>query len=108
MASWRPGSSTWPRAALLFHTDQAAAPARPFSRSEWSIFVGAYLREVDLTDDERLWWPSALGYMLAMEGHWAFTGTPEEWNDPAQRSFLLALASARTEDFPLPQALPAP
>jgi hypothetical protein len=90
------------QAALLFHTDHEAAPPRPFDRSEWSVFAGAYLREVNLTDDERLLWPSAVDYMLAMEGHWAFTGTPEEWDDPHQRRFLLALASARTADFPLP------
>jgi hypothetical protein len=98
---------TLAQAALLFHTDQGAAPARPFDRDEWSVFIGAYLRENDLTDDERLWWPLAIQYMLAMEGHWAFTGTPQEWDDPRQRSFLLALAGARSDDFPLPQVLPA-
>jgi Ser/Thr protein kinase RdoA (MazF antagonist) len=90
------------QAALLFHTDQDGAPSRPFDKSEWSAFIGAYLREVELTEDERLLWPTAISYMLAMEGHWAFTGSPQEWQDPRQRSFLLALASARTDDFPLP------
>lgn len=89
-------------AALLFHTDHESAPARPFDQGEWDAFIGAYLRETDLTDDERLLWPTALHYMLAMEGHWAFTGSPEEWQDPRQRAFLLALANARTDDFPLP------
>ncbi|HXS66439.1 MAG TPA: phosphotransferase [Streptosporangiaceae bacterium] len=90
------------QAALLFHTDHEDVPARPFSKGEWAAFIGAYLREVELTDDERLLWPTALHYMLAMEGHWAFTGSPEEWEDPRQRSFLLALANTRTDDFPLP------
>jgi Ser/Thr protein kinase RdoA (MazF antagonist) len=90
------------QAALLFHTDQEAAPARPFDQLEWSAFIGAYLREIDLTADERRLWPAAIDYMLAMEGHWAFTGTPEEWSDPRQRSFLLALANARADDFALP------
>lgn len=89
-------------AALLFHTDHEPAPARPFDQGEWSAFIGAYLRETSLTDDERLLWPTAIHYMLAMEGHWAFTGSPEEWQDPRQRSFLLALANARADDFPLP------
>jgi Ser/Thr protein kinase RdoA (MazF antagonist) len=89
------------QAALLFHTDHELAPARPFDRAEWSAFLGAYQREVELTDDERRIWPLAVEYMLAMEGHWAFTGSPEEWLDPRQRSFLLALARARAEDFPL-------
>lgn len=89
------------QAALLFHTDHELAPARPFDRAEWSAFLGAYQREVELTDQERQLWPLAVEYMLAMEGHWAFTGSPEEWLDPRQRSFLLALARARTEDFPL-------
>lgn len=89
------------QAALLFHTDHELAPARPFDRAEWTTFIGAYRREVDLTDEERQLWPLAVGYVLAMEGHWAFTGEPEEWLDPRQRSFLLALARARAEDFPL-------
>ncbi len=91
------------QAALLFHTDHAAAPARPFNQMEWSSFIGAYLREVDLTEDERLLWPTAIEFMLSWEGHWAFTGTPEDWHAPRQRSFLLALASARADDFPLPR-----
>ncbi len=90
------------QAALLFHTDHEAAPARPFDHGEWSGFVGAYLRETDLTDDERQLWPAAIEFMLCMEGHWAFTGSPSEWDDPRQRSFLLALAGADAADFPLP------
>lgn len=90
------------QAALLFHTDQHAAPARPFDQGEWSAFVGAYLRETDLTEDERRLWPTAIEFMLCMEGHWAFTGSPGEWQDPRQRSFLLALARADVADFPLP------
>lgn len=89
------------QAALLFHTDHELAPPRPFNGAEWSTFIGAYLKEVELTDDERRMWPLAVEYMLAMEGHWAFTGEPEEWFEPRQRSFLLALARARAEDFPL-------
>lgn len=89
------------QAALLFHTDHELAPARPFDRAEWATFIGAYLREVELTDEERQSWPLAVEYMLAMEGHWAFTGEPKEWLDPRQRSFLLALARARAEDFPI-------
>lgn len=89
------------QAALLFHTDHAAAPTRPFDRAEWATFVGAYLREADLTERERALWPAAIEYMMCEEGHWAFTGTPEEWNDPCQRSFLLALAITQPDDFPL-------
>ncbi|MEP7022581.1 MAG: hypothetical protein ABJB47_01960 [Actinomycetota bacterium] len=40
--------------------------------------------------------------MLSEEGHWALTGTPEDWDVPRQRSFLLALTDARAGDFPLP------
>lgn len=90
------------QAALLFHTDHDDAPARPFSRAEWSTFIGAYLREVDLTEAERRLWPTAIDFMLAWEGHWAFTGTPEDWQRPRQPSFLLALADAIAADFPLP------
>ncbi len=87
------------QAALLFHTDHYSAPARPFNRTEWSAFIGAYQREVELTERECLLWPTAIDYMLAEEGHWAFTGTPEDWH--RQPSFLLALASVRSDDFPL-------
>lgn len=66
------------QAALLFHTDHDSAPARPFDRTQWSAFIGAYLGEVDLTDDERVLWPMA------------------------QRAFLLALANVRADDFSLP------
>ncbi len=90
------------QAALLFHTDHDSAPARPFDRTEWRAFIDAYQREVELTDQERLLWPKAIDYMLTEEGHWAFTGTPEDWTRPRQPSFLLALANAHADDFPLP------
>jgi Ser/Thr protein kinase RdoA (MazF antagonist) len=89
-------------AALLFHTDHDSAPARPFDTEEWSAFIDAYLREVELTDRERILWPSAIEYMLSEEGHWAFTGSPDDWHSPRQRSFLLALANVRAGDFALP------
>jgi Ser/Thr protein kinase RdoA (MazF antagonist) len=90
------------QAALLFHTEHASAPTRPFDRAQWSVFILAYLREVDLTDDERALWPTAIEFMLSEEGHWAFTGSPDDWHAPRQRSFLLALADVRADDFPLP------
>ena len=90
------------QAALLFHTDHALAPAKPFDRAQWSAFIGAYLREVDLTDRERTLWPTAIEYMLSEEGHWAFTGTPDDWQESRQRAFLLALGNAAPDDFPLP------
>ena len=90
------------QAALLFNTDHAGAPPRPFDLAEWSAFIAAYLRETELTDDERRLWPTAIEYMLCEEGHWAFTGAPEEWQDPRQRTFLLALAQVQASDFPLP------
>ncbi|HET9897462.1 MAG TPA: phosphotransferase [Streptosporangiaceae bacterium] len=89
------------QAALLFHTDHEPAPARPFDSTEWAAFIRAYQREIQFTDDERKLWPTAIEYMLAEEGHWAFTGTPEDWERPRQRSFLLALANVHADDFPL-------
>lgn len=90
------------QAALLFHTDHVPAPARPFDQAEWSAFISAYLREVDLTGDERALWPTAIEFMLSEEGHWALTGTPEDWDVPRQRAFLLALTGVQAGDFPLP------
>lgn len=93
------------QAALLFHTDHDDAPARPFSRAEWTSFIDAYLRVAVLTETERRLWPTAIDFMLAWEGHWAFTGTPQDWHRPRQPSFLLALANASADDFPLPSAV---
>jgi Ser/Thr protein kinase RdoA (MazF antagonist) len=88
------------QAALLFHTE--AVSPRPFDDAQWPAFIEAYLRHVSLTDSERTLWPLAIEYMLSEEGHWAFTGEPSEWQQPAQKSFLLALAQVQADNFPLP------
>jgi Ser/Thr protein kinase RdoA (MazF antagonist) len=90
------------QAVLLFHTEHDPAPPRLFDAAQWSAFIQAYLQHVRLTDHERALWPVAVDYMLSDEGHWAFTGEPDEWHAPRQRSFLLSLAEARAEDYPIP------
>jgi Ser/Thr protein kinase RdoA (MazF antagonist) len=90
------------QAALLFHTDHDAAPPRPFDAAQWSTFIQAYLRHISLTDHERALWPLAIEYMLSEEGHWALTCEPSDWQLPRQNSFLLTLAEASADDFPLP------
>jgi hypothetical protein len=90
------------QAVLLFHTEHDAVPPRLFDADQWSGFIRAYLRRVRLTDRERACWPAAIEYMLAEEGHWAVTGTPGDWRLPRQKQFLLTLARARADDFPLP------
>jgi len=92
------------QAVLLFHTEHEPAPPRLFDATEWSAFIGAYLRQVDLTELERTMWPVAVEYMICDEGHWALTNDVEEWREPRQRAFLLALAEARAGDYPLPAA----
>jgi len=90
------------QAVLLFHTEHDSAPPRLFNAAQRSAFIHAYLRQVRLTDHERALWSVAVDYVLADEGHWAFTGEPDDWQVPRQRSFLLALADARADDYPLP------
>jgi Ser/Thr protein kinase RdoA (MazF antagonist) len=90
------------QAALLFHTEHEPVSPRPFDAAQWTTFIRAYLCHVNLTDQERALWPLAIEYMLAEEGHWAFTGEPGDWQLARQKSFLLALAQVRAGDFPLP------
>lgn len=90
------------QALLLFHAEHDLAPPRLFNQPEWSAFTRAYLGYVRLTDDERALWPTAIDYLLSEEGVWALTNDPDDWRPPRERSFLLALAGIRANDYPLP------
>jgi Ser/Thr protein kinase RdoA (MazF antagonist) len=88
-------------AALLFHTEHEPAPPRMFDHAEWQVFIGAYLRHVRLTAEERVRWPAALEYMLSEFGVWALTSDPDDWVPHRQRAFLRDLAAAHHGRFPL-------
>ncbi len=89
-------------AALLFHTEQPTAPGAPFDPPHWQAFVTAYLEHVTLTAAERRLWPDALDYMLWEWGSWVIADADDDdWAQPRQRDFLLALAATTRADFPL-------
>jgi Ser/Thr protein kinase RdoA (MazF antagonist) len=97
-------------AALLFHNEIENGPGRLFDDAEWSAFIGAYLRHVQLTRAERALWPTAVRYMLIEWGFWTLTDAAGigAWAKPAQRSFLRDLANTDEARFLLPAPAPAP
>ena len=89
-------------AVVLFHREVATAPGRLFSPQEWQAFRDAYLAHVTLTAEEVRLWPHALDHMLWEEGTWALEDTDAVgWVNPRERRYLIALAVATPEDFPL-------
>lgn len=88
--------------ATLFHNECDGAPARLLDEQEWTRFLTAYGRHVALTPDERELWPLVLDHILWEEGTWVLEDNDEQaWADPRQRAFLLDLARAGVERFPL-------
>lgn len=90
-------------AVVLFHNECDGAPGRLFTATEWQTFVSAYLGQVELTPAERELWPAALDHMFWEEGSWVLEDNDAQaWADPRQRAFLLDLAAADPERYPLP------
>lgn len=90
-------------AVVLFHNECAGAPGRLFTTSEWETFIQSYLQHIQLTPRERELWPAALDHMLWEEGTWVLEDNDDEsWSDPRQRAFLLNLARAIPDSYPLP------
>ncbi|WP_265521567.1 phosphotransferase enzyme family protein [Oerskovia flava] len=90
-------------ALVLFHTECAGAPGRLFTADEWATFAGAYLTHVELTAAERALWPAAVDHMLWEEGTWVLEDSDDAaWADARQRAYLLDLAAATPERYPLP------
>ncbi|GAA1137245.1 phosphotransferase enzyme family protein [Ornithinicoccus hortensis] len=90
-------------AVVLFHNECDGAPGRLFTAAEWQTFATAYLGQVELTPAERELWPAALDHMFWEEGSWALEDNDAQaWADPRQRAFLLDLAAAGPERYPLP------
>ncbi|MGI5489745.1 phosphotransferase [Microtetraspora malaysiensis] len=89
--------------ALLFHYESAGSPPRLFTSSEWAVFLAAYRRHVELTDNEIALWPTALRYMLLEWGTWTLIDAAEwdDWNDPHKQAFLIDLATVDIARFPL-------
>ena len=91
-------------AVVLFHNECDGAPGRLFTASEWETFIQAYLQHVKLTHRERQLWPAALDHMLWEEGTWVLEDNDDPaWADPRQRAFLLNLAHATRDSYPLPE-----
>lgn len=88
-------------AAMQFHIEHDAAPARMFNASEWEAFIGGYARWVELTDVERDLWPVAVDYMLSEYGVWSLIES-DQWDDPHERALQIDLARASADRFPLP------
>ncbi|WP_162802128.1 phosphotransferase enzyme family protein [Ornithinimicrobium murale] len=95
--------------AALFHNECDGAPARLLTRQEWSRFLTGYTRHVELTAAELELWPLVLDHILWEEGTWVLEDNDEAaWADPRQRGYLLGLARANVDRFPLlPSATPA-
>lgn len=90
-------------ALTLFHNECPGAPGRLFTAEEWQTFAGAYARHVQFSEAERELWPAALDHMLWEEGTWVLEDNDDAaWADPRQRAFLLDLAAANPERYPLP------
>jgi Ser/Thr protein kinase RdoA (MazF antagonist) len=91
-------------AALLFHNEIEDGPGRLFDDAEWAVFIGAYLRQAELTGAERSLWPAAVRYMLIEWGFWTLTDAAEigAWAQPAQRAFLHDLAGTDEARFVMP------
>lgn len=88
--------------ATLFHTECDGAPARLLTEQEWRMFLQGYARHVQLTEAEHELWPLVFDHILWEEGTWVLEDTDEEgWADPRQRAYLLDLARASADRFPL-------
>jgi spectinomycin phosphotransferase len=89
-------------ALILFHNESAGAPGRLFTVREWQLFLGAYLANVTLTEDERRLWPQAIDHMLWDEGNWTLNDSDDTaWANERQAAFLLCLAQFRPDQYTL-------
>ncbi|MFI6816895.1 phosphotransferase [Nonomuraea sp. NPDC050328] len=90
-------------AVLLFHNDLPGEPAGLFDAEQWQAFREAYLAEVELTEEERRLWPTALQYMLLEWGVWTVINGDEagDWVHPRHAEFLTALVTVDVTGFPL-------
>ncbi len=89
--------------ATMFHNECDGAPGRLLSAQEWVRFLTGYGRHVQLTTAERELWPLVFDHILWEEGTWALEDNDEiAWADPRQRAYLLDLAGASVDRFPLP------
>lgn len=88
--------------ATLFHNECDGAPGRLLDAGEWSRFLTGYARHVELTEAERELWPLVLDHILWEEGTWVLEDNDEAaWADSRQRAYLLDLARASVDRFPL-------
>lgn len=88
--------------ATLFHNECDGAPARLLTEQEWGLFLQGYGRHVRLTEAEHELWPLVFDHILWEEGTWVLEDNDEAaWADPRQRAYLLDLARASADRFPL-------
>ncbi|HET9587532.1 MAG TPA: phosphotransferase [Anaerolineales bacterium] len=86
-------------ALLLFHNDGGHAPGLIFTPAEWTVFLEAYARHVQLTADERQTWEAVLLCAWVDEGLWLLNNDEEGWADPRQFQMLLSLLHADLSCF---------
>ncbi|TQL74639.1 Ser/Thr protein kinase RdoA (MazF antagonist) [Stackebrandtia endophytica] len=99
-ADWAPRILDLALAAMQFHIEHSAAPGRMFTQAEWREFYAGYCEHVELTEAECRLWPLAVEYMLSEYGLWSLIES-DEWDEPRERAFMIDLAQATAQRFPL-------
>lgn len=100
-ADWAPRLLDLALAAMQFHIEHVPAPGRMFNAAEWTAFIGGYSEFIELTETERKLWPEAVEYMLSEYGVWSLIES-DQWEDPREGPFMIDLAGATADRFPLP------
>lgn len=88
-------------AALLFHNDSPAAPARLWSTEEWKAFMSGYGRHIRLTPQEQSQWASVLRLAWLDQGVWLAGNFPEGWANAKEQKYLYDLATINLDRFRL-------
>ena len=87
-------------ALLLFHTDAAKAPARPFDKAEWACFLEGYLQHVQLTELEKSCWQNMLLFVFADEVLWAINDMEND-EPERQKRFIASLVEFNFSQYKL-------
>jgi len=86
---------------ILFHSACPTAPHRLWTVDEWEAFRSAYKSRIGVREIEIAEWQRALYGAWLDEGLWLLANFPEGWEDPAERTFLIDLATAKLSQFSL-------
>ncbi|MFC4713495.1 phosphotransferase [Planococcus dechangensis] len=92
-AGWVPRIFDLALVLLLFHNELPSAPDKPFTESQWKLFLTGYNEFITLTAEEKLLWPKALEHVFLDEVMWLMADVEEDWHNPAQRHLFQQLAA---------------